>query len=574
MQKLRPIKNEQKRKKFGVTDIETMNWTKFLVIGLYDGQIFTHYKSIKEFLLVVERTDLDIIFAHFGGKFDFLFLLRELVKRSDIKIKSLIPRGSSILSIDIEFESGKSIRFSDSAALLPFSLATITQFFDVENKKQDWDHTKTKGVTPELIEYLKYDCIGLYQSLQKFYEWPLIQQAGQAETIAGQAMRVFRTTLKEEIMPHGKGAQNFARKSYLGGRTEIFRPLYEGSQLFCYDVNSLYPHAMLNEMPMGQAHWVYKFDETKLGIYHANVSVPKMHIPPLGIVREGKFIFPTGIFSGYWTSAELKYARELGVKFEIIEGLTYERSEKIFETYIAALYDIRKKSKPGSVANIAAKLLLNSLYGRFGMDPKKENIIFEPRTGSKSFTDIKIGRHTFGLWKMPVELESFYQVAIASFVTSYARIHMHRIYLDLGQDLFYTDTDSVYTTRELPTSDELGGLKLEATHGPTCFLLPKTYIATGKIPKIAMKGFDKKKIRHFTFDDFKNYLEGDLKMLSIELEPRFATLKTALKQKKFVTMTKATNKTLKSKYSKRTIFRTELNTLSSIPLELNEGKEK
>jgi hypothetical protein len=69
-----------------------------------------------------------------------------------------------------------------------------------------------------------------------------------------------------------------------------------------------------------------------------------------------------------------------------------------------------------------------------------------------------------------------------------------------------------------------------------------------------MKGFDKRKIVNFTFEDFKTGLEGDLRKFKIYNDPKFATFKTALAQKKLVTMTKKSEKQLKATYKKRIIF--------------------
>jgi len=177
--------------------------------------------------------------------------------------------------------------------------------------------------------------------------------------------------------------------------------------------------------------------------------------------------------------------------------------------------------------------------------------------GVKEFREIKLDNEkTIMLYKKEVELDSFTHVAIASFVTSYARIHMHKIMHPIGVDVFYTDTDSIFTTRPLNTGKELGELKLEGTYDSAVFLLPKTYFALSKQKKkIAMKGFDKKKIQDFTIEDFKNGLEGDLKRFKIENEPKFASLKQALAQNKIVSMTKKNSKQLKSLYNKRTVLK-------------------
>ena len=96
-------------------------------------------------------------------------------------------------------------------------------------------------------------------------------------------------------------------------------------------------------------------------------------------------------------------------------------------------------------------------------------------------------------------------------------------------------------------------------------------MATGFKNKIKMKGFDSKKIQDFTYQDFKNALEGDISRLKIINAPKFATLKQAVAQKKLVAMTKASTKQLKSKYDKRIIFK-KSNELFTKPITLKECK--
>lgn len=558
--KLSPISKEQKKINFAVCDIETMNWTKFIVLGHYDSTgAYFEFKNLKKYFQFLMQSQQDeIIFAHFGGKFDFLFLLKEAMRFEKCRVETLVPRGSSILYFELQFSSGTKYIFRDSSALLPFSLKSITENFGVESKKKEWDHSKTKGYSKELSEYLFTDCKGLHESIEKFYSWPLIEKAGPASTIAGQAMRVMRTYLEEELWGLNDKASEFCRRAYLGGRTEIFRPFCSKGPLYEYDVNSLYPTVMRdNWFPVGNGFFTFDFDKSHLGIYHARVTAPGgCDIPCLGIVHDNKYVFPVGTFEGYWTSIELEYAISQGYRVTIKKGYVFPEKRKLFKKFIDDLYNIRLTSPKNSVSDIIAKLLMNSSYGRFGMDSEKENISFEMREGSKEYQLLKIGDKNVQLYKEPIKLKTFGHVAIAAFVTSYARIHMHRLFGTLGEDLYYTDTDSIFTTRVLGHGKQLGELKLESQFENAVFLLPKTYFAKGLTKnKIAMKGFDKKKIQAFDYDDFHHALEGDLKRFKIITEPKFATLKTALAQKKFVTMSRKSEKQLKAVYSKRLIYK-------------------
>jgi hypothetical protein len=70
-----------------------------------------------------------------------------------------------------------------------------------------------------------------------------------------------------------------------------------------------------------------------------------------------------------------------------------------------------------------------------------------------------------------------------------------------------------------------------------------------------MKGFNSEKIKKFDLIDFKNALEGDLSRFRVTSEPKFASIKQALAQKKIVTMTKSSEKKLSALYDKRIIIK-------------------
>lgn len=560
---------------FIVTDFETSKWTRFVVGGIYDGYHFTHFTKLKKLLaFLFDNYAGKSVFAHFGGRFDFLFILEEAWDDTNYVIHPIIPRGSGILCFDIERVSdGRKVTFRDSSALFPFALAKITKDFGVTHKKKSFDYDSIDKVTPELLEYLEYDLKGLYEAIEKFYSWDLIEKVGGATTLASQSMRVLRYFLKTDIYGLSQRMDARIRPSYFGGRTEIFRPYYDGEKpLHCFDCNSLYPTVMrAHEYPNEFENITYDYHEEKLGFYECDVVVPPMKYPPLPVMGEvngsRKLLFPTGSFSGTYTTAEINYAIQLGCKFKFHRGYIFSSAGFLFRDFVDSLYEIRKRSAKDSVDNVVTKLLLNSCYGRFGLSYNRENIVLDDGSaGLKPLREVTIRGRRMVLATKSVDVKSFSNVAIASFVTSYARIHMHKIFSKLGDDLYYSDTDSVFTTADLGDSSDLGAMKHEYSCKSAVFLLPKTYRAGDKV---VMKGFDKKKIQHFTHQDFMECLRGDLKRLKIIQEPKFATLKTAIRCGQFVAMTKKSTRQIRTIYDKRLI---NLKNNTSSPLELDKGR--
>lgn len=572
---LKPRRKIKEIEHFGVIDIETMNWTKFIVLGAFDGAEYKEFRNITSFFKwISDGNGPNLYFAHFGGKFDFLFLLENAFRSKLVSVHSILPRGSSLLSIDFEI-GARRVTFRDSSALLPFGLKTLTTEFNVKTKKGDWDHAKTKGYSKGLSEYLESDCRGLWEVLQLFYSQELLSGVQPAFTIASQSVEVFRQSLCVSQLESLNGfGEQFTRPAYLGGRTEIFRPLFSGKPhewLYEYDVNSLYPFILKSsDFPCGRPYMVNHLKKDLLGIYEAEVEAPEhLFLPVLGIIFEGKFVFPVGRFKGKWTSAELHLAISKGYKIIRARGIVFPGKARYFENFIDRLYALRLKSKKGSVQDITAKLIMNSLYGRLGLNPEKQKISFELKAGVKEFATFKAGRRNIILFTEPTRLTSFRNVAIAAFVTSYARIHLYKLMDGVQDALYYCDTDSIFTTREMPTGSELGALKLEAKHKNAVFLLPKTYSLEGMIRKLKMKGFERKKTENFTHEDFKNYFDGTLKQLKAESPPKFATFKTALRQGKIVAMTKHSTKQIRARYDKRRIVFLD-GKVTTVPLEMKD----
>jgi|SRR5882672_1915698 len=190
--------------------------------------------------------------------------------------------------------------------------------------------------------------------------------------------------------------------------------------------------------------------------------------------------------------------------------------------------------------NMIAKLLLNSLYGKFGMAPDlPTTVIIKKETYSDLINKIPGGESSITLIEeigtnhilvqfyttdphSDLELEPKQKskgfpsvnIAIASAVTAYARIHMSKFKnrTDLP-NLYYTDTDSLYFDGPLPehyvNPTELGALKLEGIYDQAVFLAPKVYaLKNDNELIIKIKGVKKEVIKeHIAFENLGSLLE-------------------------------------------------------------------
>ena len=182
---------------------------------------------------------------------------------------------------------------------------------------------------------------------------------------------------------------------------------------------------------------------------------------------------------------------KLGYNFKILRGYLFERAN-LFKEYIEELYQIKQAHTKDHPLYVISKLLMNSLYGRWGMSPQSDNhlIIHENQlnemidkydvTDSICLSDNKLLISYSNPEKSLTENFSFsnISVSIASAISAYARIHMSQFKNSNKYDLFYSDTDSVYLNEPLDSSlvgQEIGQMKLEQIFEEACFIAPKVY---------------------------------------------------------------------------------------------------
>jgi hypothetical protein len=204
-----------------------------------------------------------------------------------------------------------------------------------------------------------------------------------------------------------------------------------------------------------------------IGFLECEINCPNIIHPILQIRREvspnnERTFSPIGSFTGWFHSEEIKEALKLGYKIKIISGYLFE-SQDIFNNYIDDLYEIKinadKNKDP--IWRMISKLLMNSLYGRFGMDQylletsiinknDKTLINYIEKTNIEDIIELD---NKLLIQYLPKNYDKlFFQenldvnisIAIASSVTAYSRILMYQYKNNLNYKLYYTDTDSLY----------------------------------------------------------------------------------------------------------------------------------
>lgn len=186
---------------------------------------------------------------------------------------------------------------------------------------------------------------------------------------------------------------NFIKKGYTGGAVDIYKPSSpKGDKVFRYDVNSLYPNSMKEfNMPIDNPTYFegdlallnedsgYNLSQRNkpFGFFEVEVNAPlNMKIPLLqSKIKFGNgtiTIAPVGTWTGIYFCEEIYNAEKYGYKFKKLRGYLFNKAN-IFSEYVDFLYNLKVNSDKNSPDYTISKLLLNCLYGRFGMNPVMEN---------------------------------------------------------------------------------------------------------------------------------------------------------------------------------------------------------
>lgn len=292
-------------------------------------------------------------------------------------------------------------------------------------------------------------------------------------------------------------AINLERNAYFGGRTEVWKRGIFKETIIGVDINSMYPSIMLkNKFPTQLLNTRSNISVAELKRYinrgylvTAEVIIKTESENPYPMRYNNRLVFPIGKFETTISTPEVIYALERDHIIKVKNVAIY-KADYIFKDFVQHFYTARQKNRDNPVLNYLFKLILNSLYGKFGQ-LKREWI----EVGESNFKTIKteeqiiikegiqqeINLKTIG-GKIYCE-EPFHDVAynsivaIASHVTSYARILLYNLINIAGKENhYYNDTDSLYCNiqgfknlekKGLIDDKKLGALAIEEIVRPT-----------------------------------------------------------------------------------------------------------
>ena len=320
------------------------------------------------------------------------------------------------------------------------------------------------------MEYCKRDVEIIELAITKLVSWWKGQKLGKfGFTAPSLAMAAFRHMNKKvDILAHQEEKVRYLeRNSYFGGQLEAYFIGDINEKVYQYDVASLYPSVMKGRRYPVQLK-DYEFTHVPkqgLGLIDASCSIAEVFIlsdtDTFPIRTKQGVMYMNGY--GWVTLAgpELLYAQRKGYIQARKSWATYI-CKPIFDEYVDYFWQLKIEGEQNNdyIQRTFAKLLLNSLYGKFGQ--LGANLIpcndYLPTNefGFTSIDNLKNGTlerylNFFDIVFKEVKGKelAFSIPAISSFVTSHARQHMRKLKEVAGEgNYYYMSTDSLMVNEE------------------------------------------------------------------------------------------------------------------------------
>lgn len=461
-----------------------------------------------------------VVYFHnlkFDGEFILSYLLSHGYKYSTSHeggtFETLITDDGLFYSITVYFEKKnkkyKKVTFYDSLKKLPFKVAVIAKAFELADSKGEIDYQAHREVGHELTEeekdYIIKDCRIVAEALKIQFEKGLTRMTNASDALSNYKEIIGKATFEKwfPVLPIDLDAD--IRQAYKGGFTYL-APRFKNKHVFggvTLDVNSLYPWSMYYcLLPFGYPRFYegkYEYDpDYPLYIVHMKCTfrLKPGHIPCIQLKNNRRYVE-----TEYLTTSEDEMGVDEPVELhltsvdyqlfldhynieneEYINGWMFKGAVGMFKDYIDYWMHI-KETTTGPMRQLA-KLMLNSLYGKFASNPvARQKVAFMDADGVVRYEILTDKNYKDYDLKAP-ELRDPVYTAMGCFITAYAREKTIRSAQSVYDRFIYADTDSLHLVgKDIPEGldihpTKLGAWKHEGTFVNSKYIRAKTYMET------------------------------------------------------------------------------------------------
>jgi hypothetical protein len=339
------------------------------------------------------------------------------------------------------------ILFYDTLRHWPMSVDKMGEYLGLPKLPQDFRSVEYCRRDTEIVWRFAAEMLDRYQRLG-------LRLRSTLPSMALQLWRGMGGSTKRQLP---RGLVDYFRGGYYGGRVEVYRFGPISGPVHHYDVNSLFPYVMKTRLYPKLTSWREKAQCNwhREGMVTLTIGLPETRYPCLPIRTRNGIVYPYGVLTGTWCYPEIRQALADGGKILRVErAIEFTATCEPFAKFVDYTWD-RRKNATTEFDRLHWKLIMNSLYGKFGQTDGLE-MIYQDRL---IVLDTQ-AQHANVIW--------------AAYVTSYARLELLK-HLRGCSDVYYTDTDSLFTPDRLPEDLALGGLKREGTYSLCEFVGNKIY---------------------------------------------------------------------------------------------------
>lgn len=380
----------------------------------------------------------------------------------------------------------KKIILLDTLNFFPGRLEEIGRMLGLEKGRVDFESADDEA----LLAYCSRDVEIIREAVLRHLEW--IEREGYGgwrPTRASLAFSIFRRTFMKHIIVihNNREALRLERLAYGGGLVRCWRAgAFGGETFYKLDVNSMYPAEMRdNDYPTELVCVLEDVDVERLEqIVDRYLVIADLVVKPekpfFRRKAGNRVIYPLYEFRGVFSTPEVVELLRDGSIRKVLKVAVY-RGGKIFREFVEHFYEKRleAKRKNDRVGDMNYKLILNSLYGKFG---SRASVLVpypvpdEVTPDCVEIVDPETGKRQRIAWIAGIpfirdgDAEGFNSFpAIAAHVTAYARMYLMRLTLKAGlENVYYSDTDSLIVNSvgrdrlsDLIHPEKLGYLKEE-----------------------------------------------------------------------------------------------------------------
>lgn len=479
------------------------------------------------------------IWTYNGMRFDLIFLVRSMIKLPHFDIKGSVDNIKALQVCNVVFRDllkiipigslRKQSEFwgtehkkgqEDFDSITPEFISNVERADSglIPNQEQAFYFINRRE---EITQYCLLDCIVLRECVEKYLQWVWenLKISPYVISAAGLALRYFQThhhpainkqdpkkpNMRKLMVGIDRELYDVLKQSYKGGIVMNTRQVNDvnvlnedkhisDNKLNLFDINSSYPYAMTKAIPVELLKTItYPYGGQSITSEYLVIQDTTLY-QVMGLEWDESTRIPTipkrtqdGLnhtikhdYIDYIWGCELRLAISTGkIKFGLITKKFEFRSERIFETYVDELYEKRRKrcKEVGDlVGDKLYKLLLNSLYGKFGQKLYPQKKIVD-ESGLLFYASYIISPPTYvgeDLWSITVDeyaTDSDFKsdedqisvvensvsnigflIHIASYVAACGRTNLMKGVIEAGgyDNVYYMDTDSLIIKGELP----------------------------------------------------------------------------------------------------------------------------